>query len=266
MLPHRSSLKPLTLTAALAATLSQLSAGVFLTTGQLPTGTVLFNDSNEEDDSVASVATSVFGGSPATVTVSVNANLNFSNDYAYNNVSLPGGVQRISPLWSDLYLPMGHGGSIVSYESPGAYLAVNWNGLNSFDQSSSAPTATFQAVIFGGNVSVNGASFAFGDIVFSYDSVGNSLDSNVHIFASTVGINVGNGQYSPVPGTTDGLVTDATKGALLPTDNHYILFHPNGSGGYVASVQTTAVPEPAEYAAVAGLALVAFGAWRRTRR
>jgi carbonic anhydrase len=37
------------------------------------------------------------------------------------------------------------------------------------------------------------------------------------------------------------------------------------------SIQTdvvgfAAVPEPAEYAAVAGLALVAFGAWRRTRR
>lgn len=33
-----------------------------------------------------------------------------------------------------------------------------------------------------------------------------------------------------------------------------------------ALVAPSAVPEPSEYAAVAGLALVAFGAWRRTRR
>ena len=265
MLPHRSSLKPLTLTAALAATLSQLSAGVFLTTGQLPTGTVRFDDHSEWDDEVASVATSVFGGSPATVSVAVNGNLNFSDAGNFHNTSLPGVVQRISPLWTDLFLYAGHGGSIVSYDSPGAYLAVNWNGLNSVLQAPGAPTATFQAVIFGGNFSVNGASFAFGDIVFSYDSVGIPLDSG-NPFGATVGINVGDGTYSPVPGTTDGLVSNAAKGALLPTDNHYILFHPNASGGYVASVQTTAVPEPAEYAAVAGLALVAFGAWRRTRR
>ena len=265
MLTRRSLLKPLTLTAALAATLSPLSAALFLTAGQLPTGTVRFDDSSTYDDAVASVATSVFGGSPARVSVGVNGNLNFSDDFHSSNTSLPGGVLRISPLWSDLVLYAGHGGSIVSYESPGAYLAVNWNGINSLDQSPGASTATFQAVIFGGNVSVNGASFAFGDIVFSYDSVGIPLDSG-NSFGATVGINVGDGTYSPVPGTTDGLVSNAAKGALLPTDNHYILFHPNASGGYVASVQTTAVPEPAEYAAVAGLALVAFGTWRRTRR
>ena len=41
------------------------------------------------------------------------------------------------------------------------------------------------------------------------------------------------------------------------------------NGNFVVSeftVSITAVPEPAHYAAIAGLALVAFGAWRRCRR
>ena len=41
---------------------------------------------------------------------------------------------------------------------------------------------------------------------------------------------------------------------------------PGITGAVYGVVEFTAVPEPAEYAAVAGLALVAFGAWRRTRR
>ena len=41
------------------------------------------------------------------------------------------------------------------------------------------------------------------------------------------------------------------------------------NGNFVVSeltVSITAVPEPGDYAAVAGLALAAFGAWRRCRR
>lgn len=39
---------------------------------------------------------------------------------------------------------------------------------------------------------------------------------------------------------------------------------PNSAGPYQMAI--TVVPEPSEYAAYAGLALVAFGAWRRVRR
>ena len=40
--------------------------------------------------------------------------------------------------------------------------------------------------------------------------------------------------------------------------------YPNSGGPYQMAI--TVVPEPSEYAAYAGLALVAFGAWRRVRR
>lgn len=40
----------------------------------------------------------------------------------------------------------------------------------------------------------------------------------------------------------------------------------NDQTAFVDAITITAVPEPVEFAAVAALALVAFGAWRRTRR
>ena len=40
----------------------------------------------------------------------------------------------------------------------------------------------------------------------------------------------------------------------------------NDSTGVKVEGSVTAVPEPGDYAAIGGLALVAFGAWRRCRQ
>ena len=65
-------------------------------------------------------------------------------------------------------------------------------------------------------------------------------------------------------------VTSSASGTIekfSPTGADLGVFASSGLGGLADIIAVpTPVPEPAEYAAVAGLALVAFGAWRRTRR
>ena len=75
------------------------------------------------------------------------------------------------------------------------------------------------------------------DIAFSYQAVNADFDGG----AATVGVNLGSANAAtPLPGTTNGVITSATKNLLPLTNHQFVLFRVNIVGGYDASVQTSA--------------------------
>src|SRR5262249_6757214 len=140
------------------------------------------------------------------VDVSTNGNLNFESDIAITNQPLPHvGLARISPLWDDWFLAGAPGQSISEKVNPGVYYSVTYNNVEAFNTGSQF---TFQAVWFGAATTVGGFNFQVDDIVFVYGAVGSALND----VGATVGLNAGDGAFfSPLPGTSDGVVTDATK-------------------------------------------------------
>jgi hypothetical protein len=132
-------------------------------------------------------------------------------------------------------------------------IAYEWVGWNRVD-----PTITF-----------NFAS----PVTISQVTIGFNVNHGADIYLPT-SINIGGNTFSP----TGNEISDNTRGDLslagtwtgssLTINLTRNLGDPAGYWIFTDefSFQGAAVPEPAEYAAVAGLALVAFGAWRRTRR
>ena len=187
-----------------------------------------------------------FGLSHTTVDISTNGNLNFSSNASFADGLFPRSTARIAPLWDDLTLndsgSVTTPGTIVETTNPGVYYSITWTNifrLNSFNPNK---TDTFQAVWFGAATTIGTFAFQKDDIAFSYQMVNADFDpGGGTVGMATVGVNKGsNGVAAILPGSTNGVITNAQKN-LLPTTNHqFILFRPDGADGYVASMQATA--------------------------
>jgi uncharacterized protein YhjY with autotransporter beta-barrel domain len=180
-----------------------------------------------------------FGVPLATVDLSSNGNLNFSNSNSFGNGAFPssavGGAGIVAPFWDDLVTGTG---SVLEKVSVGNYYAATWLDNRGFG---SGGNFTFQAAWFGSAQTVNGISFLPDDIVFGYETVSGAL-------SATVGLNKGDGVNSAVlPGTTDGQITEPSLLPLGPTQ--YLLFRPNGAGSYnvifldLAQIAQLALPQ-----------------------
>ena len=252
---------PFGVAAALWATPGAARAGLIIN----PTGgTVLFDDSTTHDDQVSAARPlgftgQFFGLSETTVAVSTNGNFNFVGDAAYNNTTMPSGTARINPLWDDLFITQGAGGSIVEKTSPGVY-SVTWQSMEIFP--GSVPRQTFQAAWFGAPTTIGGFAFQPDDIAFSY----NNVDAGFRNGDATVGLDKGaGGIFDPLPGDADGLISDAQNNLLPLGAGDFILFRPDGSGSYNSSLESlSAIPEPSTWAW--GLSLLGAVAFPRVRR
>jgi hypothetical protein len=132
--------------------------------------------------------------------------------------------------------------------------------------------------------SVGNATGAFAALGISHDVTG-----TVALSGLTPGLASGSGHLRPtgpgtatwtVDSTTLGLTSDDDSSTLTAAGVNYVLFHTTASVGGVVSftpgidgprwsafqIAPTAVPEPAEGAAVFGLLSLGAGAWLRQRR
>ncbi len=99
----------------------------------------------------------------------------------------------------------------------------------------------------------------------SHDVVGATTD--VHVFLGGTELFSGNIAGSTLSYTTPGGGLAVTAGDTLVVRVGFGTGgHSFDSTGVKVEGSVTAVPEPTDYAAAAGLALVVFGAWRRCRR
>ena len=176
-----------------------------------------------------------FGLDKATVDISTNGNLNFTGNTSFADGTFPRPTARIAPLWDDLTLNTT--GTIVEKTSPGVYYSVTWENVFRTTSLNPAKIDTFQAVWFGAGTTVGGFAFQKNDIAFSYQMVNADFDGG----AATVGVNKGSdGAAAILPGSASGVITSATKNLLPITGPQFVLFRPDGAGGYIASTQTTA--------------------------
>lgn len=240
-----------------------------------PTGTVLYDGSNIEDDvtQISGLNLKFFGTSVSSVWVAENGNLNFSADQSFFSDALgTSNVARIAPLWDDFLLLQNQAKTIDNWvlvdSRPGSYLAVTWQNVRLFLETTSGAafpntTRSAQVVWFETDQVINGIQYRAGDIAFGYvpHQLGTS-NFGANLYA-TVGIDAGNGTFVALPGTVRGQVTAANSN-LLGAQNQLVLFQANsGGGGYSASLQIVAVPEPSSMMFVAlGCACLLI---RRTR-
>lgn len=195
--------------------------------------TVLFNDSTDHDDEVVSgrllgFVGKFFGQDKSTVDVSTNGNLNFSSNDDYFSIPLPTDIARIDPLWYDLYIFQGQGGSIIESVVPGAYYAVTYQHIQQYYLPEGG-SETFQIVWFGSKYQIGNCTFYPGDIVFTYDTI--VLENVSTSLTATIGLDKGDSStFAPIPGTTDGVVA---KPSQIPP---LVLFRPNDLGNYDAQI------------------------------
>jgi hypothetical protein len=207
----------------------------------------------------------------ANATVSVNGHLRFGagspDDYAPNFLGATG-VNRVAPMWMDFNL--GTNGQILTQIGAGdAYLAVSW--LNMENAYHPGAVANFQAILFNSATVLNGASFQAGDIVFSYGDISiyyADTFGSPETTQTTVGLENSAGNLAHLPGDDyEGLLGWHSYDALgnFPVgDDQYVLFRPNGTS-YAVTIQTSPIPEPSAFAALAGVTGLAFAAGRRRR-
>jgi hypothetical protein len=155
--------------------------------------------------------------------------------------------------------------------------------------SSQAALFNFSATLSGAEEVPANNSPASGFVSATYDSVSGqfslggvfggltTIATAAHVHAGAVGVN------GPVilpltilpGGSTSGALIGVFAAPLTPNqvnglfaENWYVNVHTSSfPGGEIrGQLQLTAVPEPETYAAMAGVALVGFGIWRRQRR
>ena len=184
-----------------------------------------------------------FGVNETTVDVSTNGNLNFSGNSSFADGIFPRSTARIAPLWDDLLLndastvPNAPPSAIVEKVSPGVYYSVTWENVYRTTSLNPNKTDTFQAVWFGAATTIGGFTFQPNDIAFAYQMVNADFDGG----AATVGVNKGSANAAAIlPGSANGVITATTKNLLPLAVGQFVLFHPNGAGGYVASIQSAA--------------------------
>lgn len=230
-------------------------------------GTNLFSTLSTHDDETTHVANigfslNYFGTSSTAIDVSTNGNINFSANTAFSDVALPTSVARIAPLWDDLVMSSGGSQSITSKSSAGLYYAVTWN-VGTFG--SATNISQFQAVLFGGDVVLDNFQFHANDIAFAYQAVATPFRDN----DATVGLDKGDSvHFSPLPGTTNGAVSNSLVNLLPTATGSFVLFRPNiDTGGYDASVQqaSAGVPEPSTWLLSGIVAAGGLGYARRRR-
>lgn len=243
-------------------------AGLFL---DVSGDTVLISasvGSPNKDDGIAfgsrNMSGSYFGQafSNYTPTISINGHVNFVGDDDYFNRPLgDSGVNRIAPLWQDYNI--GASGRVIETLGAG-YYGITWDQV----ENNNAPgnLATFQAVFFESDTTLNGFAFLAGDIIFSY---GDFTDGFVGA-EPTIGLENDFGLVGGIaalPGTEDTRgVFYSDFGDVLPVgEGEFVLFRPDGAG-YDVSVETSAIPEPSSAAALAGCLALAGSALRRRRR
>lgn len=198
--------------AAMSAATLQANAQLLID----PSGGTVLSAVNDDHASYASrplgFTASVFGQPATAFTV-------FTNGY----MNTPAG-QSIAPMGMDLFVYPGN--SITEKVSPGQFYSVTWK-CGSYNWGHVYHHA--QAVIFGAPMTLFGMNFQANDIVFCYEYVGNSpWTASVELFYGPTLTHV------PVPGDTDGTLSDADR-SLLPifgTTGKVILFRPDGSGSY----------------------------------
>jgi hypothetical protein len=200
-----------------------------------------------------------FNGTVDAPVVSINGFIRFSSGDGNGDYTLTplgtGSITRIAPMWHDFQI--GSGSQIIEHADPDfKFYGVTWNNMESALHL--GYTATFQALFFEETTVLMGNTFLKGDIAFSYGEIGFyqvSMDS-------VIGIEDGSdyatlGEFEP----TAGAASFVNYGEFPVGENEFILFRPNGSGGYDVSIQP--IPEPATSAL--GL-LAALTLLRRKRR
>ncbi len=203
------------------------------------------------------------------VTVSINGHLRFgdgsSNDYDPTFLGTTG-VNRLAPMWMDFNL--GGSGEILTQIGAGdAYLAVSWLNMENADHPGTQ--ANFQAILFNTATTLNAISFEAGDIVFSYGEISiyyAETFGNPETTQTTVGLEDASASFAALPGHEmfTGWHSYDAFGDFPVGEDQYALFRPDGAT-YDVSIQRAAIPEPASFAALAGV-LALGGALARRRR
>ena len=172
-----------------------------------------------------------FGDAKTTVDICVNGHLNFTSNTSFADGSFPRSTARIAPLWDDLVLNTSS--AILEQTNPGVFYSITWSNVFRVTSLNPSKTDTFQAVWFGATTTIGGFTFQKDDIAFAYAQVNADFDGGV----ATVGINKGSANAAAVlPGTTNGVITAAQKNLLPLVGSQFVLFRPNGAGGYGASI------------------------------
>lgn len=205
-----------------------------------------------------------FGVGHTTADISTNGNVNFlATGFIPSGTGLPTASYPASILLLGDDLRGYAAIPTRAFENVGAnFYSITWENIGHFGQSNTLQN-TFQLVWFNGPVTIGGFNFQAGDIAFDYTKISGSFNGN----DAVVGLN-NQSSAAVLPGTTDGLITNATAPGLLPLDDdRFVLFREAARGGYDASIESlSAVPEPSTIILTAtGLGAIVLG-YRRHRR
>jgi hypothetical protein len=216
---------------------------------------------------------SFFGSTQSAIRVSTNGNISFTNNTSGNNVGFPNS-KMIAPLWDDLYIRQGTNDYITEIAGTN-YEAIDWHVDTVNNGAGNTNFQDFQAVIFGGNVTINGFNFQANDIAFSYNTLNSQFFAGNNV---SIGLDSGNTSQNfalaPNAPARNGLYVggEATTGAtavpIYSNSGSFLLFRSNGANGYTSSIAGTATaPEPGAIPLlVGGLSTASLVGFVRHRR
>lgn len=182
------------------------------------------------------------------------------------NTTSVAGTAMIAPLWDDYRLDTSLNNSVTARYVPNHYLQVTWSNVRlDFESPYGEPfpdtSRSVQMVWFDGDTTIRGFDFKKDDIAFGYIPHTNIGPEYFGPIFATAGLDKGDGSYSSVLGTPDGVLFADDGGLLAWGENDFLLFRPgtnlfvpdgflgsNFQGGYHRGAFTlTAVPEPSTF-------------------